>query len=738
MTPRPSLARARAALLALAAGLTVGAVLLGAPPARTHLVLFAAQLAGVLVLVLAGRREAAVWRWWAGALAVIALGPAALATVDLAAGALPGFSVVVATPLVYAALVRWNRFRTYVSDPGDWLNGLSAVVALAAAVLVAQRWFGFLPAAWPSWQEQLWALVVSSLVILLGTAATVAGVGGLSRDVRMWLVLLVLAGLITLNLSLRGGPSDGPHTQLGWTVATLGIALASVLPRRAVPVPATSQAPAVGALLVLLLAAAALGLDGHRDGWTASCYAAAAVVGISLRMVHLVRELKHLADSRQQALTDELTGTGNRRALLRELDLLVADGRAGALLLLDVDRFKEVNDRDGHHAGDDLLRRVVAAARHALPPDAVLTRIGGDEFAVLLPGRDECQAARIGQAVHAAVVERAEIGVSVGVRSGPAGALDADRLLRQADTAMYSAKTAGGGVSVYDSEVDARLRERAGLADEVRRLVRSGHERMGREVVLHYQPQVDLTSGRVVGVEALVRWQHPTRGLLPPLVFLPLVEELGLMQLLTGHVLRRAAAEAATWSHDGVPLRISVNVSASCLGHPDLLPLVDEVLTGSGLAPGRLVLEVTETTLMADPDLALAVTHALTHRGVQLSIDDYGTGYSSLAYLTDLPATELKLDRAFTVRVLGEPRTAEIVEATVALAHRLGLRVVAEGVEDEETRAVLHGLDVDESQGYLHARPLPPADLVRWLTTVPCPGRPGRPALVVGSESRDR
>nr|WP_246315156.1 bifunctional diguanylate cyclase/phosphodiesterase [Kineococcus aurantiacus] len=448
-------------------------------------------------------------------------------------------------------------------------------------------------------------------------------------------------------------------------------------------------------------------------------------------MVRLVRELAHLAETREQALTDELTGAGNRRALLRALDAVAATRRAAALLLLDVDRFKEVNDRQGHHAGDELLRRVVTGARTALPPEAVLTRIGGDEFAVLLPGHDECGAARVGRAVHDAVVRGADIGLSVGVGSVPAGTVDPDRLLRQADTAMYTAKTAGGGVSVYDSELDAQVRDRARLATDVRELLTAGEQRRDREVVLHYQPQLDVASGRVVGVEALVRWQHPERGLLPPLVFLGLVEEQGLMEALTVHVLRRAVREAAGWSHAGAPLRVSVNLSASSLAHPDLLPVVDGVLAAGGLAPGRLVLEVTETTLMADPDRALAVARALTRRGVQLSIDDYGTGYSSLAYLTDLPATELKLDRAFTARVLAEPRTAQIVEATVALAHRLGLRVVAEGVEDEDTRAVLGGLDVDESQGYLHSRPLPPQDFTRWLAARP------DPAQVVGAEPRE-
>ena len=716
MTFRPTLPPARVLALHLAV-LAAGAALAPVGERVSAVLLAPAHLTAVVVLALGARRRVddAVWRWFAAAAAVLGV-PALVAVLG---GGRPlgllGGCVLASTPFVYQALVRWNRFRTYVSDPGDWLNWVSAVLACAAAGLVVQHWFAFLPAQWPSWVVQLWLLIFGSLVILLGTAATVAAVGGLSRDPRMWLVMAALAGLIAVSTTLRGGPGDAVDAQAGWTLGFLVIAYASTRRGRLVPVPATTQAPAIGALVVLTLAVAVLALDGHETGWTGTVYACAAVLGVSVRVVHLVRELAHLAASRLEALTDELTGVGNRRALLRVLDDLVADGRTAALLLLDVDHFKEVNDRQGHHAGDDLLRRVVAATRRALPADAVLTRTGGDEFAVVLPGRDEALAVEVARAVHAAVVTDAEIGLSVGVRSLPAGGFDPDRLLRQADTAMYAAKTAGGGVSVYDVDVDARLRDRAALAADLKALVAAGEERLRREVVVHYQPQLDVGTGRVVGAEALVRWQHPQRGLLPPVAFLDLVEEQGLMDDLTGHLLHRASADAAGWSHRGSPLRISVNLSASSLTHPGLLGLVDDVLERSGLAAGRLVLEVTETTLMADPDLALAVTRELTRRGVQLSIDDYGTGYSSLAYLTDLPATELKLDRAFTARVLAEPRTAEIVEATVALAHRLGLRVVAEGVEDESTRAALGGLDVDESQGYLHSRPLPPAAFAAWL-----------------------
>nr|WP_276610826.1 bifunctional diguanylate cyclase/phosphodiesterase [Kineococcus siccus] len=426
-----------------------------------------------------------------------------------------------------------------------------------------------------------------------------------------------------------------------------------------------------------------------------------------------------------QALTDDLTGIANRRALVARLRALADDAEGAALLVVDLDRFKEVNDRYGHVEGDDLLRVITGALEATAPAGSLLARLGGDEFALLLPDGSECGgaavAARLVDAVTAVVRADARplgVGMSVGVAAAAAGTLDPDDLLRRADAAMWVAKGSGGGLSVFDADADARARDRAALLADLTALLdgdEAGDGALGRQLVLFYQPQVDLASGVVVGVEALVRWQHPDRGLLPPVAFLDLVEEHGLMDRLTASLLHRAAREARGWRAGGGPLRVSVNLSASSLAHPGLLAAVDDALACSGLEPGRLVLEVTETTLMADPGLALAVARDLTARGVQLSIDDYGTGYSSLAYLTDLPASELKLDRAFTLRVLGEPRTADIVAATVGLAHRLGLRVVAEGVEDAATLAVLARLGTDETQGYLHARPLPPAEFERWL-----------------------
>jgi EAL domain-containing protein (putative c-di-GMP-specific phosphodiesterase class I) len=283
---------------------------------------------------------------------------------------------------------------------------------------------------------------------------------------------------------------------------------------------------------------------------------------------------------------------------------------------------------------------------------------------------------------------------------------------------MYAAKAAGGGLRVHDEDAAAAFEERARRIEELKVLLAApdaaGDLDVGT-VEVHYQPQVDVLTGATVGAEALVRWRSPRLGLVYPDGFIDLVEEHGLMGELTTAVLWQAARQAAIWRDAGLPLRMAVNLSTSCLAHPDLLDVLDDVLTATALEPADLVLEITETTLMADPARALVVAREITDRGVALSIDDYGTGYSSLAYLNDLPATELKLDRIFTARLTSDPRTAAIVAGTVTLAHHLGLRLVAEGVEDAATLAVVRSLGGAEAQGYLHSRPLPAEAFTAWL-----------------------
>lgn len=317
---------------------------------------------------------------------------------------------------------------------------------------------------------------------------------------------------------------------------------------------------------------------------------------------------------------------------------------------------------------------------------------------------------------------------SVGVAGGGRG-VDGGELLRRADTAMYQAKATGSGVARYDRELDRRARERAARLEQLRAELDPTNPRGGRRIVVHYQPQLRLGTHEVTGVEALVRWDHPEHGVLPPADFLDLVEQHGMMPQVTALVLRTAADQAARWQCAGRRWRVSVNLSTSVLVHPDLLDLLDDVLARTGVDPALLVLEITETTLMVDAARGLRAAHAIAARGVGLSIDDYGTGHSSLAYLNDLPASELKLDRSFVARLLADERTRAIVAATVDLAHRLGLRLVAEGVEDERTLRALAALGCDEAQGYLHTRPLAVDALEQWVRERRPTGPAGPPAV---------
>jgi len=697
--------------------------------------------------------ERAVWRWLSAAVGLVAVGAglgaaASALPSQAAAGALAdqvfGLVTLLSFPLVYRGLIQWNRYRTATSDSNDWLNGVSAACAIVAGSNLALSWSGSSLTSLPWWQLQGGLLRVAGAVTLLGTACTVAFLGGLQRDPRVWGVSGALGVLVVAETAGLADGSASAWPRAGWVAAAVVlVCCATSRPVSSAPQGATTQAPTVGALVVLLASVTVLALGSLQSGpptatgarlpgpHLATAFAVVAVLGVSTRMLHLVRDLAHLAQSRHEAHTDDLTGIANRRALTGRLEETVRRIAPASLLLLDLDGFKEVNDRHGHAAGDALLRTTAVRLAALVPEQGLLARLGGDEFAVLLEGvlplggadtDDADDALRaLAETLAAAVVrpvrvreQQVQVGASIGharLRSGVA----AQELLRRADRAMYQAKTSGGGVHGYDAQLDAAGRERDALVLELRQALHPDVPPQESQIEAHYQPQLALRSGGVVGVEALARWRHPQLGLLAPAAFLDLVEQHGLMGRLTTVVLWQAAQRAAGWQAEGRQLRLSVNLSASCLGDPGLLPLVDEVLTTTGLDPARLVLEVTETTLMADPDQAVRMTHALARRGVGLSIDDYGTGYSSLAYLNDLPASELKLDRSFTTRLLTDERTTAIVSATVELAHRLGLRVLAEGVEDGVTLEALRAIGCDETQGYLHSAPLPVHALGAWL-----------------------
>jgi diguanylate cyclase (GGDEF)-like protein len=444
--------------------------------------------------------------------------------------------------------------------------------------------------------------------------------------------------------------------------------------------------------------------------------AAAALAAVVLRTAITFREVAELAETRRQALTDDLTGLANRRSLYTRLESTLTDRRPGersALLLLDLDRFKEVNDALGHSVGDELLRQVATrlqvALAPALGPRGVLARLGGDEFAVLLDGADRATAEGAALAVRTALREAfplddvtLHIDASVGVALCPDHASTRTALLRCADVAMYQAKRTRTGHTVYAANEDTHDRARLEIIEQLRHALDAG------QLVCHYQPKADLSTGRVVGAEALVRWEHPERGMLAPDTFLPLAEQTGLMRPLTTIVLGHALAACRSWREQGQShLTVAVNLSVSSLVDADLPAQVSGLLRTHHLPASALELEITESVLMADPDRAKETVDRLRALGVAVSVDDYGTGYSSLAYLRRLALDELKLDRTFVSGLGHDDRDVAIVRSTIELAHALGLRLVAEGVETADDWHVLARLGCDLAQGYYLSRPVP-------------------------------
>ena len=455
----------------------------------------------------------------------------------------------------------------------------------------------------------------------------------------------------------------------------------------------------------------------HAGFFAAACVGA--IVNWHLHEKARQAETELSARMRHQAHHDALTGLPNRIELLEHARAALATAdrhhSSVAVLLIDLDRFKEINDALGHASGDQLLSRIGPMMATLVRGEDILARLGGDEFAAVLAGADAATAARVSERILELLNETIEIdGVSLQVDgsigiavSQPGDTMDG--LLRQADIAMYAAKRTRSGFAIYDPEQETSTVERLNLLGELRNAITNG------EIVLHYQPKVGLPGGTFIGVEALARWQHPTRGLLAPIEFIPAAESTGLIVPLTLSVIEQAVSQLATWRAGGRDFTVAVNLSPRCLAEPRLTDQILYLLARHRVPARSLELEITENTLAHDPDRALATLTELDNAGIQISIDDFGTGYSSMSYLRRLPVSELKVDRTFIAGMLEQPEDKTLVRSVVELGHNLGMTVVAEGVEDEATLTALAELGCDVAQGYHLGRPMPPDAFEEWL-----------------------
>ncbi|WP_407561375.1 putative bifunctional diguanylate cyclase/phosphodiesterase [Streptomyces sp. 184] len=617
-----------------------------------------------------------------------------------------GWGLVVLTAVLIAHLVAPGRDR--------WSGGNGSAAALTLAVLLL---YGWIPAA-----------VISLLVIL--------AVAVVRRPHR------------------RQAPLHGAVEILG--ISTAAVVLWACGENPTVERPWLPDSWDLYALPELIAAALAYALvtrvltwyatPGHRDGpgllaraaLTRQGLGGAALLGIApliivvavntpvllplfaVPLIALDSSLWMARARAEEQLRDPLTGLPNRQWLLERtrhaLGEAESTGRRAALVLIDLDRFRAVNDTLGHRAGDRLLLQLAGRLRLALPRGAEAARLGGDEFAVLIPLTDSATSAqRVARTLVAALGSPLDLDgmslvleASAGVAVYPEHATETEGLLQRADVAMYQAKRDRSGVEVYEARRDGNTPDRLGLLGDLRRALQA------HEVALHYQPKVGF-DGRVVGLEALVRWAHPERGHVSPEEFIAIAETSGLMPVLTEYVLETALAQVADWRAAGLQVPVAVNVSPRDVHTPGFAGAVAARLARHGVPPGALQLEITEHVLLEDPQRAADTLAGLAGHGVKMSLDDFGTGYSSLVHLRRLPVSELKIDRSFVARLAVDPEDLEIVRCTVDLAHSLGLRVVAEGVEDDETWEHLRDLGCDAVQGWLVAAAMPPQETTAWL-----------------------
>jgi diguanylate cyclase (GGDEF)-like protein len=423
-----------------------------------------------------------------------------------------------------------------------------------------------------------------------------------------------------------------------------------------------------------------------------------------------------------QALHDNLTDLPNRIHLMQCIDGLIEDAAEDnssfTLLLLDLDQFKEINDALGHDIGDLVLKTVGDRLVKRLRSTDIVARLGGDEFAILLPDAKLDYAENVAQMIWEVIDQDIRvkeytlyIGTSIGLAIYPQHGATSQILIQHADIAMYNAKHSSKNYAIYDNVLDLHSPERLSLVTDLRKAIDNG------SLQLYYQPKLDLCSGKVKNVEALLRWNHPQRGFIPPYELITLAEHTGLIKPLTLWVLEEACKQCAQWNKRGIHLKIAVNLSVLNLQDPHLDKQIKHSIETAGIDASCLELEITESGMMADPEHAIKMLTQLNNMGIELSIDDYGTGFSSLAYLKQLPVNYLKIDKSFVMNMYSNDNDAVIVRSTIDLAHNLGLKVIAEGVESQDIWDILEMLRCDYLQGFFMCEPMPSADLEEWLSS---------------------
>jgi len=638
-------------------------------------------------------------------------------------------------PLAYIACVTlFGRALHRINQP-NWLDGLVAGGG-ASAVCAAFAFHSihhFIGGTMTATAVNL-AFPVGDFLLLLfvfGGTAMLASHGS-----RQWFLLATGFTVIVVGDTFNLVQTSGQNSALTTDINAIAWPLAILLLSISVWVPARFTNPMKrprlhGFILMTISSTASLGVLVRGTLSQTSHIAIGLAVGtililvlrltISARRLRLITEERHL-----QANTDELTGLGNRRRLAELLELFfleqkenLRNPRRMAFLFVDLNHFKEVNDSYGHPAGDELLRQLGPRIADALDGVGIAARMGGDEFAIILMDADASLAEEISRRLIDVIAQpfvlnkiNVRVGASVGIALVPTDANNALDVMWCADVAMYRAKLGNAPFVFYEQQFDGD-EDQMSLIDSLREAVTEGN------LLLHYQPQLDLRTGEIVAVEALIRWPHANLGLIPPMKFLHLAEKAGLMWTLTTWVMKEAIAQCAKWHGEGKKIAVSINVATTELLQFGFSGLVEELLTRFELPPQYLVVEITETTIVSDFERSQEVISELRDIGVLVSIDDFGAGFTSLTYLQNLEVGELKLDRTFISSLASSEndRNLEIVRATINLGHEMGLRVVAEGIEDVGTLEILSRLGCDLAQGYFISRPAPPEKMSFYSTS---------------------